>query len=100
MAVYEGQDHSFNSFGDEFNCLYYYFMNRYTSIDSTYLGFVPTIQTVCYNPFIEMDDFMLVKSPFNVDKYGNPDETGYIPWVYRITDNEDIEKTLYDEELT
>ena len=100
MAVYEGQDHSFNSFGDEFNCLYYYFLNKDVSIDSTYLGFVPTIQTVCYNPFIEMEDFMLVKSPFNVDKYGHPDEdTGYIPSVYRITDNEDIEKTLYDEEL-
>lgn len=102
MTVYNGNDlRSLNNFGDELNCLYYYYLNKDTMLsDSDYLGFVSTIQTVCYNPFIEMDDLMLVASKFNVEKYGDPNEkTDRVPNVYRITDNEEIEKTLYTQKL-
>ena len=99
MTVYNGHDLSFNSFGGELNCLYYYFLNKETQQDSSYLGFVSTIQTVSYNPFIEMNDLSLVKSYFNTDKYGTPVGASSTPSVYRITDNENIEKTLLNENL-
>lgn len=96
MSVVDGNDLAFNSFGGELNCLFYYFLNKETQNDSTYLGFASTIQSVSYNPFIEMDDLSLVKSKFNTGKYGSiPDSTNPSPYVYRISDNSDITKTLY-----
>ena len=95
MSVVEGNDLAFNSFGGELNCLYYYFLNKATQNDSSYLGFVSTIQSVSYNPFIEMKDLSLVKSKFNTEKYGTPMGVSTTPYVYRITDNQDITKTLY-----
>ena len=95
MSVVEGNDLAFNSFGGELNCLYYYFLNKETQSDSSYLGFVSTIQSVSYNPFIEMNDLSLVKSKFNTGKYGTPMGVSTTPYVYRITDNAEITKTLY-----
>ena len=99
MTVYNGHDLSFNSFGGELNCLYYYFLNKETQQDSSYLGFVSTIQTVSYNPFIEMNDLSLVKSYFNTDKYGTPVGASSAPSVYRISDNINIDKTLYTQDV-
>ena len=95
MSVVEGNDLAFNSFGGELNCLYYYFLNKATQNDSSYLGFVSTIQSVSYNPFIEMKDLSIVKSKFNTGKYGTPMGVSTTPYVYRITDNAEITKTLY-----
>ena len=99
MSVYNGHDLAFNSFGGELNCLYYYFLNKETQNDSSYLGFVSTIQTVSYNPFIEMNDLSLVKSYFNTDKYGTPVGASSTPSVYRISDNINIDKTLYTQNV-
>lgn len=99
MSVVDGNDLAFNSFGGELNCLYYYFLNKETQNDSSYLGFVSTIQSVSYNPFIEMDDLSLVKSRFNTDKYGSPMGVSTTPYVYRISDNQEITKTLYSADV-
>lgn len=93
MAIYNGDDLAFNKLGGDLNCLYYYYLNESLGNDSI-LGYAPSIQTVCYNPFVETNDLSLVKSLFDSEKYGKPNNT--IPYVYRITTNPVIEKVLFE----
>lgn len=74
--------------------LYYYCipMNKVTT--ATYLGFVDTIQSLTYNPFIEVDDMStIIESSFDVDRYGTP--KGGIPKCYRMLYIDTIDKELY-----
>ena len=94
MSIYEGDDLAFNTLGNDINCLYYYYLNKTLGNDEI-LGYASTIQTVCYNPFIETTDISIVESNFDTDKYGKPNNS--IPKVYRITTNPTIEKTLFEK---
>ena len=94
MSIYAGDDLAFNTLGNDINCLYYYYLNKSLGNDEI-LGYASTIQTVCYNPFIETTDISIVESNFNTDKYGKPNNA--IPKVYRITTNPTIEKTLFEK---
>ena len=74
--------------------LYYYCipMNKVSS--ATYLGFVDTIQSLTYNPFIEVDDMSTItECSFDVDRYGTP--KGGIPKCYRMQFIDTIDKELY-----
>lgn len=74
--------------------LYYYCipMNKVSS--ATYLGFVDTIQSLTYNPFIEVEDMStIIECSFDVDRYGTP--KGGIPKCYRMLFIDTIDKELY-----
>lgn len=72
--------------------LYYYYININKLKEANYLGWVSTIESITYNPFLEEEDLLLYKGDFNVEKFGKP--TGDIPKCYRIGGNTLIEKTL------
>lgn len=77
--------------------LYYYYVDKSKLDEANYLGWVSTIESVTYNPFLEEQDLSLIKSNFDVDKYGQP--TGNIPKCYRIVTNNIIEKILSEIKL-
>lgn len=72
--------------------LYYYYIDKNKIDESNYLGWVSTIQSVTYNPFISENDLSLYKTNFDTDRYGTPN--GTIPKCYRIATNNAIEKVL------
>lgn len=72
---------------------YYYLIPRMHINTASYLGWVDTIQSLTFNPFIdEVDIRRLVNCPFNTDKYGRPD-TG-TPSCFRIESFDNIEKEI------
>lgn len=72
---------------------YYYLIPRVKINTASYLGYVDTIQSLTFNPFIDETDIgLLVNCPFNTDKYGTPD-TGS-PSCYRIESFDNIEKEI------
>ncbi len=72
---------------------YYYLIPRLHINTATYLGYVDTIQSLTFNPFIDEADIgLLVNCPFNTDKYGRPD-TG-TPSCFRIESFDNIEKEI------
>ena len=77
---------------------YYYLIPKNRINSATYLGFVDTIQSLTFNPFIEETDIRtVIECSFNSDKYGIPD--GGIPKCYRIESFDNIEKELGNIEL-
>ena len=72
--------------------LYYYYIDKNKINEGNYLGWVSTIQSVTYNPFINENDLSLFKTNFDTDRYGTPN--GVIPKCYRIATNNKIEKVL------
>ena len=77
---------------------YYYLIPKNKINSATYLGFVDTIQSLTFNPFIEETDInSVVECTFNSDKYGVPD--GGIPKCYRIESFDNIEKEIGTIEL-
>ena len=77
---------------------YYYLIPKNRINSATYLGFVDTIQSLTFNPFIEETDIKsIIECSFNSDKYGIPD--GGIPKCYRIESFDNIEKEIGNIEL-
>ena len=77
---------------------YYYLIPRNRINSANYLGFVDTIQSLTFNPFIEETDIRsVIECSFNSDKYGIPD--GGIPKCYRIESFDNIEKEIGTIEL-
>ena len=78
---------------------FYYYLIPYSKVSSAkYLGWVDTVQSVTYNPFIEEDDInRVIDCPFNTDKYGTPN-TG-TPKCYRIESDNIITKTIGTNKL-
>lgn len=72
--------------------LYYYYIDRAKLEEATYLGYVPTIESITFNPFIEEHELDLYKASFDTDRFGSP--TGNIPNCYRIATNNLIDKLL------
>lgn len=73
--------------------LYYYAIPRNKVYETNYLGFVNNIESLTYNPFLEIDDiFHVIECSFDSDKYGKPN--GSIPKCYRIATLDTIEKEL------
>ena len=78
---------------------FYYYLIPLSKVSSAnYLGWVDTIQSVTYNPFIEEEDILrVIDCPFNTDKYGRPD--GGTPKCYRIESDNIITKTIGTNKL-
>ena len=77
---------------------YYYLIPKNIINSATYLGFVDTIQSLTFNPFIEETDITsVIECSFNSDKYGIPD--GGIPKCYRIESFDNIEKEIGNIQL-
>ena len=77
---------------------YYYLIPKNRINSATYLGFVDTIQSLTFNPFIEETDInSIIECTFNSDRYGIPD--GGIPKCYRIDSFDNIEKEIGNIEL-
>lgn len=73
--------------------LYYYCIPLNKVSSATYLGYVDTIQSLTYNPFVEVDDMStIIECSFDVDRYGTP-KTG-IPKCYRMLFVDTIDKLL------
>ena len=72
---------------------YYYLIPRMHINTASYLGYVDTIQSLTFNPFIDETDIgLLVNCPFNTDKYGRPDSGS--PSCFRIESFDNIEKEI------
>ena len=95
MSIVAGNDIESSIMGNIPVGLYYYCIPREKINSATYLGFVDTIQTLTYNPFIEVDDMStIVECSFDSDRYGSP--KGGIPKCYRMSGFDTIDKQLYE----
>lgn len=95
MSIVSGNDIESSIMGNIPVGLYYYCIPREKINSATYLGFVDTIQTLTYNPFIEVDDMStIVECSFDSDRYGSP--KGGIPKCYRMSGFDTIDKQLYE----
>ncbi len=83
MATYVGDELESSTLSTIATGFYYYLIPRKQIFSATYLGWVDTIQSLTFNPFIEEEDIpRVIDCPFNTDKYGRPN--GEIPKCYRI----------------
>lgn len=95
MSIVGGNDIESSVMGNIPVGLYYYCIPREKINTATYLGFVDTIQSLTYNPFIEVDDMStIVECSFDSDRYGSP--KGGIPKCYRMSGFDTIDKQLYE----
>lgn len=95
MSIVSGNDIESSIMGNIPVGLYYYCIPREKINSATYLGFVDTIQSLTYNPFIEVDDMStIVECSFDIDRYGSP--KGGIPKCYRMSGFDTIDKQLYE----
>lgn len=95
MSIVSGNDIESSIMGNIPVGLYYYCIPREKINSATYLGFVGTIQSLTYNPFIEVDDMStIVECSFDSDRYGSP--KGGIPKCYRMSGFDTIDKQLYE----
>ena len=93
MSIVAGNDIESSIMGNIPVGLYYYCIPREKINSATYLGFVDTIQSLTYNPFIEVDDMStIVECSFDSDRYGSP--KGGIPKCYRMSGFDTIDKQL------
>ena len=96
MSWTSGEDYNKSGLTGDYTMidgLYYYVVNKTVSeVDLSYIGFVDTIQNITYNPFLNADDFSVIKADFNTDRYGQPKEG--IPSVYRIKSQHNTEISL------
>ena len=78
--------------------LFHYVVPKMEINKATYLGFVDTIQSVTYNPFLDIHDIeTVIESPFDTTRYGTP-SLG-IPQCYAIRSTDVIEKKLYERDI-
>ena len=83
MATYVGDELESSTLSTIATGFYYYLIPRNQIFSATYLGWVDTIQSLTFNPFMEEADIpRVIDCPFNTDKYGKPN--GEIPKCYRI----------------
>ena len=95
MSIVAGNDIESSLMGNIPVGLYYYCIPREKVNSATYLGFVDTIQSLTYNPFIEVDDMStVIECSFDSDRYGTP--KGGIPKCYRMSGFDTIDKQLYE----
>ena len=95
MSIVTGNDIESSIMGNIPVGLYYYCIPREKINSATYLGFVDTIQSLTFNPFIEVDDMStIVECSFDSDRYGSP--KGGIPKCYRMSGFDTIDKQLYE----
>ena len=96
----KGKDFNKTSIGNQLVGLYYYVLDKtrmqqndgeHTSI----FGYVPTIQSINFNPFVDVSDpnIIIVPSDFDDKHFGKPN-SGKNPFVYRVKDFSPLTKDL------
>ena len=91
--ITDGKDIIETNMGSELVGLYYYALdklkvNENNNINSKIFGYVPTIQNITFNPFIDMENdslFKCIKSDFDSSHFGFNTSNG-TPKVYRVKD--------------
>lgn len=87
--------------------LYYYALDKIkvtenNNLNSKIFGYVPTIQNITFNPFIDMENdqlFKCYKANFDSSHFGF-DDNGVTPKVYRVTQFSPYTKKIGDFNLT
>lgn len=97
MGIISGNEPDSSNLDDMPVGLYYYYIDKAKLSESGYLGWVSTIESVTFNPFVEENNLSLYKANFDTDRYGTP--SGTIPNCYRIVTNNVIEKVLGEIKL-
>ena len=97
MAITVGNDSDTSRIGNLPVGLFYYYIGKEMIDSMSILGYVGVIESVTFNPFIDTNDLDLIESNFNTDKFGTVN--GTIPKCYRITQNNKIQKLLYEERV-
>lgn len=93
MSIQQGNDTETSILENVPVGLYYYCIPINKVGSASYLGFVDTIQSITYNPFIEVEDMStIIECSFDVDRYGTP-KAG-IPKCYRMLFLDTIDKLL------
>ena len=102
MAWTSGDDYNKSGLAYDFTSidgLYYYVVDKNTSeIDLSYIGFVDTIQNITFNPFLEAENFDVVVTDFNTERYGQPKEG--TPKVNRIKTQHNRDRRIKDFYIT
>ena len=97
MGIINANEPDSSNVGDIPVGLYYYYIDKSKLNEANYLGWVDTIQSITFNPFVKETDLDLFKGNFDTDRYGKPN--GEIPNCYRIATNNMIEKILGEIKL-
>lgn len=97
MGIINANEPDSSNVGDIPVGLYYYYIDKSKLNEANYLGWVDTIQSITFNPFVQETDLDLFKGNFDTDRYGKPN--GEIPNCYRIATNNVIEKILGEIKL-
>ena len=102
MAWTSGDDYNKSGLDYDFTSidgLYYYVVDKSTSnVDLSYIGFVDTIQNITFNPFLESENFDVVVTDFNTERYGQPKEG--TPKVNRIKTQHNRDRRIKDFYIT
>ena len=97
MGIINANEPDSSNVGDIPVGLYYYYIDKSKLNEANYLGWVDTIQSITFNPFVQETDLDLFKGNFDTDRYGKPN--GEIPNCYRIATNNVIKKILGEIKL-
>ena len=102
MSVTNGVDFKNCNIGNLLTNMYYYILDKDmihadNNTNTSVYGYVPNIQSISFQPFADKEDFEIIKSEFNTEKYS--DLTGAMPYVYRIKSQINKRKTLKEIEI-
>lgn len=100
MAITRGDDTNRTNMLTNLMGIYYYILDRdlitSNSGDNTSIfNFVPSIQSISYNPFLSVNDenMSIIEADFDKEHWGNP-STGSTPKVYRLRSMLSFQKSL------
>ena len=102
MSVTNGLDFKNCNIGNLLTNMYYYILDKDmihadNNTNTSVYGYVPNIQSISFQPFADTEDFEIIKSEFNTEKFS--DLSGAMPYVYRIKSQINKRKTLKEVEL-
>lgn len=97
MPVMNGGDFKNSNMGSMLTNLYYYILDKKLitgdeHVNTQPFSSVPTIQSISFNPFADLNDFEIIRCKFNSEKFG--DTSGKQAYVYRIKHQNVTRKTL------
>ena len=97
MSVMNGGDFKNCNMGSMLTNLYYYILDKKLingdeHVNTQPFSSVPTIQSISFNPFADLNDFEIIRCKFNSEKFG--DTSGKQAFVYRIKHQNVNRKTL------
>ena len=105
MSIESGQDYNKSGLMAEdsksfiIDGLYYYAIGHSTSeLDKSYLGFVPNVVNIAFNPFLSFENLDLITMQLNTSRYGTPSEG--TPYLTRIRSQHSMTMTLKTKFIT